>query len=91
MRLSAACRRRGTLRTPTARAPGGADRRDTPTHSVLVTRYRYGQTWGDMEITPRARAWRMLRALRQHPPRQPPTLHETQRCGRDRGCGTLWG
>jgi hypothetical protein len=33
-----------------------------------MTRYRYGQTWGDMEMTPRARSWRMLRALRQHPP-----------------------
>src|SRR5665647_2879911 len=43
---------------------GGADRRDTAAHSVLVTRYRYGQTWGDMGTTPRARSWRMRRALR---------------------------
>lgn len=33
-----------------------------------MTLYRYGQTWGDMELTPRSRSWRMLRALRQHPP-----------------------
>ena len=32
---------------------GGADRRDTPAHSVLVTRYRYGHMWGDLEMTPR--------------------------------------
>jgi len=30
--------------------------------------YAYGQTWDDLERTPRATSWRMLRALRQAPP-----------------------
>lgn len=37
-------------------------------HFSAVRRYRYGQSWADLEMTPRAQSWRMLRALRQHPP-----------------------